>query len=701
MKKKTAGLLLLAGVWAWTGGTAMAENTLEGSADNDYTATVNTGDSWTHVYGRKGAAGDTTVSGGHVIINGGTVEKQTIGAFAQNSNADVIGNTVEIHGGNVNGEIYGGLGTANGTAKENKVLIDGGNIQVATIVGGGIGSMSGSSAQNNYAEIGGNATVNAWNFIAGGECKAEGNHVVIKDQATVSGDICGGIGFQTANVDLIGNVVSIEGGSVTGNIYGAYELPYSASIDQNFAVKNNQIVLKDTADVSNATLYGYNTFWKEGDSVGEKATIANNTLLIDGWTGSKVQDVQNFSDITFQNIQWQTGGTVLDITDNSQTDALKDTTIHLDSISFAGGTELQTGDSMTFIEGDNLGIQEGNVDVADTFTAGVAAVGTGEMSVGDDGNTLSYTLTEVSRNTQTDLIAENRAVAAAFVNQGADIAADSLRLLDDGYHYGTQTFGAVYGNRSTYDVASDIKINGWSEIAGFGNIHEVKGGRLEWGVFYENGTGNYRTWNTFNNEMFRGDGSLLYNGGGAAVRLTKDSGMYYEASLRAGTLSSSMTNAVKDGAGNSYGFDSDSTYWGAHIGAGKLIQRGSGQWDIYGKYFHTDIDGDSFEMGGGRFSFDDVTSDRLRLGARYTADTDKAWSLYCGAAYEYEFSGDSRMKAGQFEASEQSLQGSTVFGEIGTVWGRKDSPWSMDVNLRGYAGEREGFSGMVQLAYAF
>ena len=229
----------------------------------------------------------------------------------------------------------------------------------------------------------------------------------------------------------------------------------------------------------------------------------------------------------------------------------------------------------------------------------------------------------------------------------------------------------------------------------------MKGGRLAWGVFYENGTGNYRTWNTFNNEMFRGDGSLLYNGGGAAIRLTKDSGMYYEASLRAGTLSSSMSNAVKDGDGNSYGFDSDSTYWGAHVGAGKLIQRGSGQWDIYGKYFHTDIDGDSFEMGGDRFSFDDVTSDRLRIGARYTADTDKVWSLYCGAAYEYEFSGDSRMKAGQFEAPEQSLQGSTVFGEIGTVWGRKDSPWSMDVNLRGYAGEREGFSGMVQLAYAF
>lgn len=36
------------------------------------------------------------------------------------------------------------------------------------------------------------------------------------------------------------------------------------------------------------------------------------------------------------------------------------------------------------------------------------------------------------------------------------------------------------------------------------------------GVFYENGSGNYRTYNEFNNEFFRGDGSLVYNGGGIA-----------------------------------------------------------------------------------------------------------------------------------------------------------------------------------------
>lgn len=194
---------------------------------------------------------------------------------------------------------------------------------------------------------------------------------------------------------------------------------------------------------------------------------------------------------------------------------------------------------------------------------------------------------------------------------------------------------------------------------------------------------------------------LIVGGGGAAVRLTKNGGSYYEASVRAGTLGNSMTDAVRDGDGNSYGFDSDSTYWGGHIGAGRLIQGSRGQWDVYGKYFHSEIEGDAFLMGGDAYRFDDMTSDRLRLGARYTADTGRAWSFYGGAAYEYEFSGDSRMKAGPWEAREESLQGSSVFGEIGVLMRDKDSPWSMDINLRGYTGEREGISGMLQLAYSF
>ena len=681
MEKKYARLaaLLAAAVLCGNGAPSMAADWWVGDGNKTITITAAskiTGD----VYGNKDTPNTTTGAvTGHVKMTGGTVTEDVYGGWADDT-ADVKDSTVTITGsGSVDGEVYGGCSNK-GAATGNTVTITGG--KVTWNVFGGY-SESNSKVSGNTVTITGGTVAAFGAAVYGGQSNGgavTGNTVTITG-GEVNWSVLGG--FSNGGGEVSGNTVTISGGKVTGAVFGG------SSNGGNTNVTGNTVALLGSANVSEASLYGKN----------DVSQGSGNTLLIDGWS-DRTEAVKNFETIRFQGVTWDSGGTLLTITKGAAGD-LGNTKIDAGHVVILGGRTPQVGESMTFVTSGNVDTGLSEKQAAGGFTQGVVTAGTAEWDMPEAGKTLNYKITGVFRNAQTDAVAENRLAGAAFVNQGADIAADSLRLLDDGYHFGTQTFGAVYGNRSQYDVASDIKINGWSEIAGFGNIHEVKGGRLAWGVFYENGTGNYRTWNTFNNEMFRGDGSLLYNGGGAAVRLTKDSGMYYEASLRAGTLSSSMTDAVRDGYGNSYGFDSDSTYWGAHVGAGKLIQRGSGQWDIYGKYFHTDIDGDSFEMGGDRFSFDSVTSDRLRLGARYTADTDKAWSLYCGAAYEYEFSGDSHMKAGQFEAPEQSLQGSTVFGEIGTVWGRKDSPWSMDINLRGYAGEREGFSGMVQLAYAF
>lgn len=266
-----------------------------------------------------------------------------------------------------------------------------------------------------------------------------------------------------------------------------------------------------------------------------------------------------------------------------------------------------------------------------------------------------------------------------------------------------KTFAAVYGNRSTYDVNSDLKINGWSEIIGIGEKKRFKDSDFAYGVFYENGSGNYRTYNEFNNEFFRGDGDLVYNGGGIAARLSKDNGMYYEGSLRAGTLKSEMSNALKDGSGNSYGYEDDSTYYGAHIGVGRVFKLDENRdLDIYGKFFHTYVDGNDMEIAGDRFFFDSVTSDRLRIGAQLTTNKNNKWSAHYGLAYEYEFNGDSDMKAGQFDLPTQSLEGGTFIGEIGLTYQSSEfSPWSLDLNLRGYEGEREGFSGHVQATYMF
>ncbi len=361
---------------------------------------------------------------------------------------------------------------------------------------------------------------------------------------------------------------------------------------------------------------------------------------------------------------------------------------------------------MTLIENTNnvdLGIKKDNVNVSDKFFAGVATEGTGTATVNDDGS-VDFTVDTLKANSQIDLVAQTRAASAAFVNQGTDLISDSLDTISRDSNYGVKTFAAVHGNRSKYDVNSDIKINGWSVIAGVGNADKFdNGSEFSWGVFYENGSGNYRTYNEFNNEFFRGDGSLVYNGGGIAARYTNKNGVYTEGSLRAGMLKSDMDNALRDGAGNFYGYESESAYYCAHLGIGKIISLSeSSDLDVYGKFFHTYTEGDSFKVANDEFEFDSINSDRLRIGARITNNKENKFSTYYGLAYEYEFNGDADMTAQGLKAPTQSLQGSSVMAEIGFNYQpTPTSPWSFDLNMRGYTGERQGGSFNVQATYTF
>lgn len=513
------------------------------------------------------------------------------------------------------------------------------------------------------------------------KASATNNKVYITDCINISVIFGGASEGNSAD----SNAVYISGGSVSGDVYGGY-------IDDSGSAYDNEIIISGSADITNANLYGRN----------DKASGTGNTLTIDGWSGS-TKSVQNFNSINFDNINWQNGGTVLTITEGADND-LANTEIYLNSI--AGGSKIAVGDTMTLIESTNsvnLGIDKNKITVNNNFFAGVAAQGTGTATVKDDGS-VAFTVDALKANSQIDLVAENRAVAAAFVNQGTDLISDSLDTISRDSNYGVKTFAAVHGNRSKYDVNSDIKINGWSVIAGVGNADKFdNGSEFSWGVFYENGSGNYRTYNEFNNEFFRGDGSLVYNGGGIAARYTNKNGVYTEGSLRAGMLKSDMDNALRDGAGNFYGYESESAYYGAHIGIGKIISLSeSSDLDVYGKFFHTYTEGDSFKVANDEFEFDSINSDRLHIGARITSNKENKFSTYYGLAYEYEFNGDADMTAQGLKAPTQSLQGSSVMAEVGFNYQpTPDSPWSFDLNMRGYAGERQGGSFNVQATYTF
>ena len=513
---------------------------------------------------------------------------------------------------------------------------------------------------------------------------SNGNVVYLDNVIAKNGEIYGG--FSEDNGSANYNKIIIQNGSNIEDVVGG-----AAS---NIECINNSITIVGDNNLKEAVLLAY--------SGTEETYRSGNILNLDGFNG-EIKSVHNFDIINFENLDFNKEKTLT----VSYVENMQNTAIRIGSI--VVGENIKIGDNVDLlkVEGEDSDSYDDNfLNIKDGYqtvsNAGVASIVTSDITKNDEEKTITATIAKIERNKQTNLVAESRAVAAAFVNQGTDLIADSLDTLSRDGKYGVKTFAAVHGNRSKYDVNSDIKINGWSTIVGVGAENEHNGGDFSWGVFYENGSGNYRTYNDFNNEFFRGDGSLVYNGGGIAARYENSHGVYTEGSLRAGMLKSEMTDALSDGE-NKYGYESETAYYGAHIGVGKIFSLGDdSDLDVYGKFFHTYTEGDSFNVAGDEFEFDSINSDRLRIGARVTSNKENKFSTYYGLAYEYEFNGDAEMRAAGMKAPTQSLQGSSVMAEIGLNYQpTPDSPWSFDLNMRGYAGERQGGSFNVQATYTF
>ena len=659
---------------------AASAEILDGTANDKY-AQVNSGDIYGTVYGVRN---DTDASGGTIKMNEGAAFNLYGGLSFNKNEAKADNNVVTINNGKVVFAVYGGQAQGHDAdASGNIVSISGSNSELS--FEGGAHSVAGGFAQTYSA----NTSVTANNnvvAVTGGLLKA----------GIAGGYILGNHNAALAQGEANGNIVFVGGSAkVNGDIYGA-NAEFKTG-DTTATMNNNMVIVSGNADISNAALHGIGS----SGSSGGKISGSGNTLVINGWHGS-VRTVDGFNNVVFKEVAWQDNGKVLNITDGENS-SLKDAEIDASHIHFDDASDINDNDSMILIhaENDNNELSSSKIQ-SGNFTAGVAVEGDGEAKV--ENGDLVYQINGIHAAKQTKLVAENRAVAAAFINQGTDLISDSLDALSRDDSYGIKTFAAVQGNRSKYDVNSDIKINGWSTIVGAGNADKFSGGdEFAWGVFYENGSGNYRTYNEFNDEFFRGDSSLVYNGGGVAARYENAHGIYTEGSLRAGMLKSEMDNALHDGSGAEYGYDSSSAYYGAHIGIGQVIQLSDeSSVDVYGKFFHTYTEGDNFSVGNDKFEFDSINSDRLRIGARVTVNKENKFSTYYGLAYEYEFNGSAGMRAAGMEVPEQSLRGSSYMAEAGLNYQPSaDSPWSFDLNMRGYTGERQGASFNVQATYTF
>jgi len=625
-----------------------------------------------------------------VIISNGTFKDSIYGGSTHEGSAD--GNTVEIKGGKFNHTVnedvvYGGY-TTNGSASNNTVSISGVNGDFDIVKGGYAGNTStAGDASNNTVIINAEDGIFKGSIWGGDTRNGSANkNTVIISNGTFEDPIYGG---YANDGNASNNTVTINGGTFNGvNIYGGYVSGTGKEAVNNTVNIGGNATLKNGVNIRGGIVNGANPYYG--------GSASPNTLNLNGWKNNdkSVGLIAGFDVINFNDCKWENGKTVVQIVDFSFDSDLK---INVNGMTTDKVPDVD--DEMTLLQGVNVMSTEYKSSRATFMASGYERV-IGEVYQTEDNKNINLKVNKVSANEAILAFGESRAAASALTNQGSELIETGLDALARDNDKDTKVFAALYGNASEYETGSHVKVNGWNGIVGVG---KTNANGVTMGAFFENGEGNYRTFNEYEGEFMRGDGEATYNGGGFLYRKDTASGVYTEASLRAGNLQNELRNAVIANDALA-GYDIDTFYYGAHVGIGKVIPRGNegDSIDVYGKFIYTHYDDEDFTIDGGKFHLDSIESERLRLGFRINEVQNNKLNMYYGAAWEYEFGGDSNNSVVGYDidVNAPSLEGSTVIGEIGMHY-KASEKWSLDLNGRAYVGQREGFSGSVQANYSF
>ena len=384
------------------------------------------------------------------------------------------------------------------------------------------------------------------------------------------------------------------------------------------------------------------------------------------------------------------------------------------NLGLTGDKFLDIGSKLTLIEADgtinadNLepgsGIKVGST-IKQDITTNV------EVSVDNSGSTekLIATVNGALATDEASAINTGMLGGLAFNLQGADLiaregmeAAVRSAQLDNNH----AVFAAL--TRSSLDYGA-VDVDGTNMLAGLAWRSTTGAGSLTYGVFAEHGDGSYDTYANINGTSLHGEGDTDYTGGGILARMdfngSENGHGYLEASGRVGNADTDYTNSgLRDAYGRAASYSTDGTYYGAHIGAGyvqKLDEKSSIDW--YGKLLWARLEGGSADLSTGEhLTFDDADSLRLRIGGRWNYAASDFINYYAGLGYEYEFDGEASGFTNGLALGDEDLTGGSGVAELGISFKpSKNSPFSLELNLAGFTGEREGFRGGVEAVYTF
>ena len=712
-----------------------------GNGDSANNGAINPGPGWP----------PDNVSGNSVTINGGgSVDGTISGGYAQNDSgaATVTNNHVTINGGSVtspaisvngNGVSGGFVFTTPGqaTAKTNNVTINNGSLVNGPVYGGyAISILGGATAERNSITIsGGSVDEQVEGGYAGAfnaaTAIATGNSITISGGSVkdvYGGRISGGSGSMATN-----NSVTISGGSVSGDVYGGYAI----ATFPNIAPATN-----NTVTISGSPVFGTGTGLYGGFAWGGADQRSGNTLNLHA--PITVASAKNFENWNFYlPSTMAAGGTMLKVTSTADLGDKAKVNVGIDGAS----SPLQAGNTVKLIDAGTLTGTLANTTANGQGMQGVTllydfnlstngkqllatvagdvpnAVPNPKPKPGTSGASSPVPIPAGSGparvNPQAKALSEGFIAGPALLTQSADhlasqgmaeaVAATKAGLSTG---YGLGTFGFISGGSITSDTGSEVDMSSLLLLAGLAMGNDLAPGRLTLGAFFEYGKGSYDTYNSFANAAdVHSDGDTSHVGGGILARLdARNSGpghLYGEASLRAGSVDNEWKSndlRANFGLGKRAEYDSSSAYYGLHLGLGYVWQiTEPASLDFYGKYFWTRQQGDDVTLAtGDPISFDDVDSQRLRLGGRFAYAVNDFISPYIGAAYEHEFDGKAEATTNGYAIDAPSLDGDTGIGELGLVVKASDKlPLSFDAGVQGYVGKREGVTGSLQIRFEF
>ena len=682
-----------------------------------------------------GGKGDTSSKGNSVEISEGTIKDAVYGGYADNdNNGSAEKNNVTISAGSkVSGSIYGGY--ANHNANENKVsfsnvaevgenvfggyslkadskkneVILNGTIKVTANVAGGV-AVKGNSEDNkvNIAH----SSVNESVYGGYGAKDSIGNIISITDGSSVNKNVYGGYSFKGNSMD---NTVTIDNSTVNENVYGGYTESDGAIAEK---IQNNKVIFKNGAKIKGDVYGGYDKL--------SKANINNNTLEVVG-KGNEAKSIQNFDKLNFFITK--------DLIANDTMLKVTDTALINNAEIKAGvelGTKLNENDKINLITAGALKAE--NITTG-TLTDGLINIDKGiKVAIGPDGNKLvgviNGTTSPGGGGTTTpggggttpggsgttpgagSLYAaadakspvETQSAALTMLNLGHDLLTtasyENAALAVDGEEEGSvNPFITMSANNQKLDTGSHVDLKAWNMNLGFAKKINNNSGKLIIAPVIEYGRGSY---DSYLDNGTHGDGDAHFWGAGLMAKQLNDDGLYYEGSLRAGRMSTDYQSAVAGGIK----YDSDATYYAAHLGMGKVVQLNDKDTiDYYGKLFYTRQQGDKVTVGtGATYDFDATTSLRTRLGARYTHQLSEKNAFYAGLAWQHEFDGESNAivatTLGSASAPAPSMKGDTGIMELGWRVNNSDK-FELGLGVNGSVGKQKGVGFNLSLNFSF